>query len=123
MMAVFAEYEAHKGRADEANARKEQLFEEAKHLGGIGDRSADSHLRQLENRIKVKICVPPNCPIQGGLSSKPDSLINPWSLYSNLKKTMRKHIDTVQDVDITGLKNKGNTTTTTTQHTTRTVEE
>ena len=52
---MSAEYEAHKARADEANARKEQLFEEAKHLGGIGDRSADSHLRQLEDRIQVNM--------------------------------------------------------------------
>lgn len=48
-----AEYEAHKARADQANANKERLFEEAKDLGNIGDRGADSHLRSLENRIQV----------------------------------------------------------------------
>ena len=43
----------HKARAAEANARKEQLFEEAKDFGNMGDRGADSQLRSLENRVQV----------------------------------------------------------------------
>ena len=47
------DYEQYKAKADEANQYKEELFEEAKHLGGVGDRNADSHLRQLEKRVEV----------------------------------------------------------------------
>ena len=47
------DYEAHKAKAEQANQYKEELFEEAKHLGGVGDRNADSHLRQLEKRLEV----------------------------------------------------------------------
>ena len=48
------EYEKYKEAADTANARKEQLFEEAKDLGGVGDRKADSKLHALEQRLEVR---------------------------------------------------------------------
>lgn len=51
-----AEYEKYKERADEANARKEQLHEEAKRMGDMGDRGADSKLHQLEQRLEVGGC-------------------------------------------------------------------
>jgi len=39
-------------RATQANARKEELFEEAKHLGALGDRSADQRLKAMEASMK-----------------------------------------------------------------------
>lgn len=53
---MCAEYEAHKARAHEANARKEELFDEAKHLGSVGDRNADSRLKDMEANMKVNLC-------------------------------------------------------------------
>jgi hypothetical protein len=53
---LSTEYEKYKARADEANARKEELFEEAKRLGTVGDRSADSKLHSLEKRLEVGGC-------------------------------------------------------------------
>ena len=54
-MRACTEYEAHKARAVEANARKEELFEEAKHLGAVGDRSADQRLKAMEASMKVRL--------------------------------------------------------------------
>lgn len=45
-------YEHYKQEARDANAEKEQLWDEAMHHGGIGDRNADSKLNKMEERLK-----------------------------------------------------------------------
>lgn len=48
-------YEKYKVEAQNANARKEQLWDEAMEHGGVGDRNADSKIAKMENRLKVNI--------------------------------------------------------------------
>lgn len=45
-------YEKYKVEAQNANARKEQLWDEAMEHGGVGDRNADSKIAKMENRLK-----------------------------------------------------------------------
>jgi hypothetical protein len=48
-----ADYSGYKESAEEANAKKEQLWDEAKHLGRLGDRNADRHLSEMDKRMQV----------------------------------------------------------------------
>ncbi len=52
----FAAYEKYKTEAQNANAAKEELWDEAMHKGGIGDRNADSKIAKMEERLKVFHC-------------------------------------------------------------------
>ncbi|BDA50283.1 hypothetical protein COCOBI_15-4120 [Coccomyxa sp. Obi] len=45
-------YEKYKTQAQNANAAKEELWDEAMHKGGIGDRNADSKIAKMEERLK-----------------------------------------------------------------------
>ncbi|CAL8465211.1 g4746 [Coccomyxa elongata] len=45
-------YEKYKTEAQKANAAKEELWDEAMHKGGIGDRNADSKIAKMEERLK-----------------------------------------------------------------------
>lgn len=48
-----AGYEKYKEEAQAANQRKEELWDEAKHLGGVGDRNADRKIANMEERLQV----------------------------------------------------------------------
>ncbi|EIE23297.1 hypothetical protein COCSUDRAFT_42193 [Coccomyxa subellipsoidea C-169] len=45
-------YEKYKVEAEQANQRKEELWDEAKHLGGVGDRNADRKIANMEERLQ-----------------------------------------------------------------------
>jgi chromosome segregation ATPase len=46
------QYEKYKTEAQNANAAKEELWDEAMHKGGIGDRNADSKIAKMEERLQ-----------------------------------------------------------------------
>lgn len=50
---LCADYNRYKEEAEAANMRKEGLWDEAKHLGSVGDKNADRKVADMEKRLQV----------------------------------------------------------------------
>jgi len=50
---LLVDYNRYKEEAQEANMRKEGLWDEAKHLGSVGDKNADRKVADIEQRLQV----------------------------------------------------------------------